>query len=166
MQPSACWFPTVCLGVHIIHICLGVFYTCCRKVDHYKVADKKKQIRQKRERQKAMQRRRVVYPILFLASIVAGLLLARFGLCSAISRQVLPYLYARRATRKRRPHALAAISSSPRSSPKLSPASSPTVKGASSSSSSLSLSNGRATQQRQAALHLLTGPRKPGRLNQ
>ena len=143
-----------------------MFCTRCRKVDHFKVADRKKQTRQQRERQQAMQRRRVLYPILFLAAIIAGLLLARYsGVCSALSRQLLLHLHARRAMRKRRPYALAAISSSPRSSPKGSPASSPTVKGAS-SSSSISLGNGRATQQRQAALHLMTGTRKPGRLHQ
>lgn len=136
------------------------------KVDHYKVADRKKQTRQQQEREQAMQRRRVLYPLLFLASICGGLLLARYsGCCAAISRQVLVLLNPKRGTRKRRSHGLMAIGDSLKSSPKHSPVSSPTKKGASSSSSS-TLGNGRATQQRQSALHLLTTPRKPVRLHE
>jgi hypothetical protein len=147
------------------------------KVDHYKVANAKKQSRQERERQASMQRRRLLYPILFLASIVAGLLLARYaGCCAAISNSLLVRLNARRRARKRRPYALAATGSphgTPKAgSPKLgSPLASPKAAAASSSSSSSSvLTNGRPslTQQRQSALHIMTGSntsRKPARLH-
>lgn len=145
------------------------------KVDHYKVSDAKKQSRLERERQAAMQRRRVLYPGLFLASLVGGLLLARYsGWCGIVSNWLMIRVNMKRNSRKRRPYALAATSS-PYGSPKVgspkhgSPVGSP--KGSSGSSSSVQ--NGRTSltqQQRQSALHIMTSgsssTRKSARLHQ
>lgn len=139
------------------------------KVDHYKVADAKKQTRRAREREAAAQKQQaVLYSLAILAPVCMGLLLARYwGCCTSSSSVLWSRVRMRPVLTRRRPHSLSVMTSSPRSSPKMqspkrSPApSSPSARGGGSSSSSTL--NGRSTQRQ--SLHLLAGPRKPARLH-
>lgn len=123
------------------------------KKDHYKVADAKKIRRQEKEREAAMQQRRVLYPLLFIASACGGVGLALY------SGSMLGSVDDKRQWRMMSPYALL-LGGSPYGSPNHSPSGSPPPKGS---------SNSRAARQRQSPLDLLYGlgsTRKSARLVQ